>query len=107
MYQYGKIATCKCIECNAKCPVFIFVADTDMITVGCTSLTGVSNNIILTIAGCNESIQSIERRVGLPLKVVQVNVTQNQYTKTSSFQEFLKSYKPAASTYTCIYCGGN
>ncbi len=107
MYQEGGITISECTKCGDKFPVFTFVADTDMVTTGCVALTGPSNSIVLTMCGPNESIEAIEARVGSNHKVVRASYEKELTNKVSSFQDFLKTYKPATPIYTCIHCGGN
>ena len=107
MYQEGEISISECTKCGENFPVFIFVADTDMITTGCVALTGPSNSIVLTMRSPEESIEVIEAKVGSSHKVVRASYEKEPAKKASSFQAFLKTYKPAIPVYTCIHCGGN
>ena len=107
MYQEGDITISECTECGERFPVFIFVADTDMVTTGCVALTGKSNDIILAIQGPEESLQDIEVRAGSNHKIVGATYEASAAAQTGSFQKYLKSYQPAVPTYTCVYCGGS
>ena len=107
MYQEGEISISECTKCGDNFPVFTFVADTDMVTTGCVALTGPKNSIVLTMFGPDESIEAVEAKVGLSHKVVRASYEEEPTNKAESFQEFLKTYKPAKPIYTCIHCGGN
>ena len=107
MYQEGEISISECTKCGDEFPVFIFVADTDMVTTGCVALTGPSNSIVLAMCGPEESIEAVETKVGSSHRVVRATYEKQPTNKAGSFQEFLKTYKPATPIYTCIHCGGN
>ena len=106
MYQEGIIRTSKCEDCDQEFPVFIFVADTDMVTSGCISLTGLDKSIALTELGPNETEAEAEFRLGENYKGVEVRYDEHPAPKNLSFQEFRKTYNPLTPIYTCIYCGG-
>lgn len=108
MYEEGEIQVAKCKKCGESFPVFIFVADTDMVTTGCVSLTGKGNKIVLTMQTASESGQETEVRVGLGYKMVQVRyLDEGPSAKGMSFQEFRKVYKPPTPIYSCISCGSD
>jgi Zn ribbon nucleic-acid-binding protein len=107
MYQEGEISISECTKCGDIFPVFTFVADTDMVTNSCVALTGPSNSIVLTMCGSNDSVETIETKVGSGHKVVRASYRKEPTNKADSFQEFIKTYKPATPIYTCIHCGGN
>lgn len=107
VYQQGEIIIAECTKYVETFPVFIFVADTDMVTDGCIALTGTDNSIVLTMHNHNESIEEVEARVGSNHRVVSVTYKHEPNENKSSFQDFLKTHKPPTEIYTCIYCGGN
>jgi hypothetical protein len=105
MYQEGEITIVQCKKCKESFPVFTFVADTDMVTIGCTSLSAKGDKIALTMQQPNETDSSIEARVGSGYKMVQVRYVGNSPSqKGMSFQDFRKNYKPATPIYSCINC---
>ena len=105
MYQEGEINIIKCDSCGEEFPDFIFVADTDMVTYGCLSLTNKNKEIALTLAGEAESIKDVEERIGQGFHVLEVEYEdRTPSTKGQSFQDFLKTYKPPLPIYHCIYC---
>jgi hypothetical protein len=106
MYQSGEVSISECNKCGEVFPVFIFVADTDMVTNGCVALTGPDNSIVLTLIKPDESLTELENHIGLNHKVVHATYVNEPINKKASFQEFRKTYKPAKPIYTCISCGG-
>lgn len=105
MYQKGEVTIAQCKKCKETFPVFTFVADTDMATMGCISLSAKGNKIALTMQQSNETDSNIEARVGSGYKVVRVRYEDNNpSTKGMSFQAFRKVYKPATPIYSCINC---
>ena len=107
MYQEGKVRISKCSECSEEFPVFIFVADTDMVTSGCVSLTGLDKTIALTMCEPDETEADIELRLGENYKKIDVRYVEHPVPNNLSFQEFQKVYKPTTPIYKCIYCGGD
>lgn len=107
MYEGGYISEVKCENCGEFFPVFTFSADTDMFTHGCAALTGMQRkDIILTMMRPGETTDDLNRRVGSGYKVVDVEYEPAMNESTGSFQEFLKTYKPAKAVFKCIYCDG-
>jgi hypothetical protein len=108
MYQEGDVRIVQCKKCKETFPVFTFVADTDMVTMGCISLSAKGNKIALTMQQSNEKDSNLEARVGFGYKIVAVRYEdKNPSAKGVSFQDFLKTYKPATSIYSCINCGSD
>ncbi len=107
MYQEGEITIAECSECKEAFPVFTFVADTDMVTSGCIALTSKDKKIALSMQSNNETQKEIESRVGSTFKIVAVRHESDKSNQGESFQQFLKTYKPAKAIYTCIYCGSS
>ncbi len=105
MYQEGEIKIIKCESCGEVFPDFTFIADTDMTTEGCVSLTGQRNNIVLTEQRGDESIKEIESRIGSNCKVLNVRFIETKTPQGLSFQDFLKDNKPPTAVYSCIKCG--
>ena len=107
MYEGGYISEVKCENCGESFPVFTFSADTDMVTHGCVALTGAQRkDIVLTMMRPDETSDDINRRVGGGYKVIDIEYDKVTNNATGSFQEFLKTYKPAKAIYKCIYCDG-
>ena len=64
MYEEGEITIAECSKCGESFPVFVFVADTDMVTVGCFAFTTVDKAIILAEQLPGESLSDTEARLG-------------------------------------------
>jgi hypothetical protein len=108
MYQEGEVTIAQCQKCKETFPVFTFFADTDMVTIGCTSLTAKGNKIALTMQKPNEANSDIEARIGSGYKVILVRYDDKNLSNINmSFQTFLQKYKPAKPVYTCINCGSD
>lgn len=107
MHQEGEIEISQCQRCYEMFPVFTFVADTDMVTVGCVALTALGNQIALTEQRPDETIDELEARVGVGFKSVPVYYIDTLITPGLSFSEFRKRYKPPMPIYSCITCGGD
>ena len=107
MYEEGEITIAECSECGESFPVFVFVADTDMVTVGCLAFTTVAKSIVLAEQLPGESPSSTAARLGPDVHSVSVRYEGEVAPRGLSFQEFRKVYKPATPIYQCIYCGGD
>lgn len=107
MYEEGEITKAKCTSCGESFPVFTFIADTDMPTIGCLSFTTTSKSIILAQQLPGESLSTIEERIGPNVHHVFVRYKGEVAPCGLSFQEFRKVYKPPTPIYRCIYCGGD
>ena len=108
MYQEGQIAIAKCKKCDEEFPVFTFVADTDMLTLGCVALTGPGNKIVIAKRSADEENSEIEARIGGGYKIVQVRyIDKGPSAKGISFREFRKIYQPPVPIYSCINCGSD
>lgn len=111
MITEGYIEILKCLTCSREFPEFVFVADTDMPTIGMRSLTAVqSNDIIIFHTGPHESIlqweEHISRDIGERCRHVPlIRIKKNYIPKKCSFQEFQKKYIPSTLYYRCIHCG--
>jgi DNA-directed RNA polymerase subunit M/transcription elongation factor TFIIS len=108
MYQEGEIRVCECERCGERFPDFTFVADTDMVTIGCVSLTAPGHRVALTEQRPGESMVEVEERIGAGFRSVPVRFTTSSTSKTSlSFQQLRKQYKPPVPIFSCIKCGGD
>ncbi len=107
MYQEGEIEISQCGNCHATFPVFVFVADTDMVTIDCIALTASENRVLLTEQMPEESVSDVEERVGEGFKVVTVRYIEYPVDPGLSFQEFRKRHKAPEPIYSCPSCGGD
>ena len=108
MYTEGEVVIAKCTKCGETFPNFIFVGDTDMVTHSCIALTGQDKSLILTMWQPNEKRKDVEKRIGSNFKIAKVKYEKKPpLEKGTSFQSFLKTYKPPKATYSCIYCNSD
>lgn len=107
MYQEGELAISECQRCHETFPVFTFVADTDMATIGCVALTAPGHRVALTEQRSGETIAEVEERVGAGFRSVPVHYIDTSVKAGLSFQEFRKQYTPPVPIYSCIKCGGD
>ena len=107
MYQEGEISISQCERCHSTFPVFTFVADTDMPTIGCVALTAPGNRLLLTEQLPRETTSEVEARIGNGFRIVPVRFIKPQVCAGISFQEFRKRYRAPEPIYTCISCGGD
>jgi hypothetical protein len=109
MFSDGQIKHVQCKGCGESFPVYVFVADTDMVTNGWVSFTGTEGkDIVLAELSAAEARTDLSGVMGPGYKHVKITFQEQTFTPDSErFQDFLKVYKPPIATYECIYCGGS
>lgn len=114
----GYVLRLKCSRCNHEFPHVVFSGDTDMVTMGLSSLTAPEANEViigeLSIAeyklGFDAGLQAFEQRISETLQRTDLRTVRllrsevEQPPKGISFQAFRQQYKPPRIFYSCAAC---
>lgn len=114
----GYVLKLKCSRCNHEFPHVVFSGDTDMVTMGLSSLTAPAANEVIIgelngaeyKLGFDGGLLAFEQRISEVLHrpdlrtVRLIRSEAEQPPKGTSFQAFRQQYKPPRIIYSCAAC---
>ena len=111
----GEVSILHCLSCGRRTPHLTFVGDTDMVTMGLTSLSSITHNeIVVAEAQSHELLDAdggaIVGRVSALLERDDLRFVRPLRSKTAevkaglSFQAFREEYQPPFLIFSCPHC---
>ena len=111
----GIVSVLLCRSCGKRTPHLTFNGDTDMVTIGLTSLSSITRNEIVVADAQGDELRDREGKAILgrvskqlkrdDLRVVRLLRAEEEEIKAGvSFQEFRKVYRPPSLIFSCPHC---